>query len=55
MRNIDQIDFETSNIEFIEFWMQDPFVLRPNQYGRKIIYQPRQYFGRYIERWKAAI
>ncbi|HEX6193903.1 MAG TPA: cell surface protein SprA [Chitinophagaceae bacterium] len=26
MRNIDQIDFETSNIEYIEFWMQDPFV-----------------------------
>ena len=26
MRNIDQIDFETGNIEYIEFWMQDPFV-----------------------------
>ena len=26
MRNIDQIDFETSNIEYIEFWMQDPFI-----------------------------
>ncbi len=26
MRNIDQTDFETANIEFIEFWMQDPFV-----------------------------
>ncbi|HEX7904082.1 MAG TPA: cell surface protein SprA [Chitinophagaceae bacterium] len=26
MRNIDQIDFETGNIEFIEFWVQDPFV-----------------------------
>ncbi len=25
-RNIDQIDFETSNIEYIEFWMQDPFI-----------------------------
>jgi cell surface protein SprA len=33
MRNIDQTDFETANIEFIEFWMQDPFVntaSRPN-------------------------
>lgn len=27
MRNIDQSDFETANIEFIEFWMQDPFIL----------------------------
>ena len=27
MRSIDQTDFETSNIEFIEFWMQDPFIL----------------------------
>jgi cell surface protein SprA len=26
MRNIDQTDFETANIEFIEFWVQDPFV-----------------------------
>ncbi len=26
MRNIDQTDFETGNIEFIEFWMQDPFL-----------------------------
>ncbi|MFN8251995.1 MAG: cell surface protein SprA [Ferruginibacter sp.] len=26
MRNIDQSDFETSNIEFIEFWMQDPYI-----------------------------
>lgn len=33
MRNIDQSDFETSNIEFIEFWLQDPFInskFRPN-------------------------
>lgn len=27
MRGIDQPDFETSNIEFIEFWLQDPFIL----------------------------
>jgi len=26
MRNIDQTDFETGNIEFIEFWLQDPFI-----------------------------
>lgn len=27
MRGLDQTDFETGNIEFIEFWMQDPFIL----------------------------
>ena len=26
MRNIDQTDMETANIEYIEFWMQDPFI-----------------------------
>jgi cell surface protein SprA len=26
MRSIDQTDLETANIEFIEFWMQDPFI-----------------------------
>ncbi|UEG48492.1 cell surface protein SprA [Ferruginibacter lapsinanis] len=29
MRNIDQTDFETANIEFIEFWLQDPFINTP--------------------------
>ncbi|MBL0182381.1 MAG: cell surface protein SprA [Chitinophagaceae bacterium] len=29
MRSIDQTDFETANIEFIEFWMQDPFIKAP--------------------------
>ena len=33
MRNIDQTDFETGNIEFIEFWMQDPFVRKPAATG----------------------
>jgi cell surface protein SprA len=28
-RNIDQTDFETANIEFIETWIQDPFVNNP--------------------------
>ncbi|MCX6209147.1 MAG: cell surface protein SprA [Bacteroidetes bacterium] len=26
MRSIDQTDFETNNFEFIEFWVQDPFL-----------------------------
>jgi cell surface protein SprA len=29
MRALDQTDFETSNIEFIEFWAQDPFINSP--------------------------
>src|SRR6187431_1902375 len=33
MRNIDQTDFETGNIEFIEFWLQDPFVNKPLSTG----------------------
>lgn len=30
MRPIDYSDFETSNVEFIEFWLMDPFIGRPN-------------------------
>ncbi len=33
MRGIDQTDFETSNIEFIEFWMLDPFIKNTNPSG----------------------
>ena len=29
MRNIEQSDFETANVEFIEFWVQDPFIKTP--------------------------
>ncbi len=29
-RNIDQTDFETANIEFIEGWIQDPYINNPN-------------------------
>ena len=38
MRNIDQIDFETSNIEYIEFWLQDPLCAEPGQQWRKIVF-----------------
>ncbi|MGE5521967.1 MAG: cell surface protein SprA, partial [Candidatus Dadabacteria bacterium] len=38
MRNIDQTDFETSNIEFIEFWMQDPFINKPNSKGGELYF-----------------
>ena len=33
MRNIDQTDFETANIEYIDFWMLDPFLKKTNQAG----------------------
>lgn len=38
MRNIDQPDFETANIEFIEFWAQDPFVKNPSSTGGKLYF-----------------
>lgn len=30
MRAIDFSDFETANVEFVEFWMLDPFLEKPN-------------------------
>ena len=30
MRKIDQVDFETANIEYIEFWLMDPFIYNAN-------------------------
>ncbi|MDR1644290.1 MAG: cell surface protein SprA [Tannerellaceae bacterium] len=33
MRKIDQSDFETANIEYIEFWMLDPYIYKPNATG----------------------
>lgn len=36
MRNIDQTDFETGNIGFIEFWLQDPYLMQPNSTGGKL-------------------
>ena len=38
MRAIDQIDFETNNIEFIEMWVQDPFILNPNSSGGQLYF-----------------
>ncbi|MBX2887148.1 MAG: cell surface protein SprA [Ferruginibacter sp.] len=38
MRALDQTDFETSNIEFIEAWVQDPFILDPNANGGKLYF-----------------
>ncbi|RHJ90851.1 cell surface protein SprA [Parabacteroides bouchesdurhonensis] len=33
MRKIDQSDFETANIEYIEFWLLDPFIYDQNVNG----------------------
>lgn len=33
MRSLDQTDFETANIEYIECWIQDPFILNPTSSG----------------------
>jgi cell surface protein SprA len=38
MRGIDQVDFETGNVEFIEFWMQDPFLTQPNSTGGQLYF-----------------
>lgn len=34
MRKLDVTDFETSNIEYIEFWMLDPFIYADESTGR---------------------
>ncbi len=36
MRQLDYTDFETQNIETIEFWMMDPFIDNPNHTGGKL-------------------
>lgn len=38
MRAIDQIDFETNNIEFIEMWVQDPYILNPSSTGGQMYF-----------------
>ena len=38
MRAIPQTDFETNNIEYIEFWVQDPFLYKPASTGGKLIF-----------------
>ncbi len=38
MRSIDQTDFESSNIEFIEFWVQNPFINNRNPQGGELYF-----------------
>lgn len=35
MRSIDQTDFESANVEYIECWVQDPFINNPASNGGK--------------------
>lgn len=38
MRKFDNTDFESSNYEYIEFWMMDPFIENPNHAGGKLYF-----------------
>ncbi|MBC8033116.1 MAG: cell surface protein SprA, partial [Chitinophagaceae bacterium] len=38
MRGLDQVDFETGNVEFIEFWLQDPFLKKPTSTGGQLYF-----------------
>ncbi len=38
MRGIDQVDFETGNVEFIEMWVQDPFLKNPTSSGGQMYF-----------------
>ena len=38
MRKFDNTDFESSNYEYIEFWMMDPFIENPNHKGGKLYF-----------------
>lgn len=38
MRRLDYTDFETQNIETIEFWLMDPFIENPNHTGGKLYF-----------------
>ncbi len=37
MRGIDQTDFETGNVEYVEIWMQNPFIKNPTSSGGKLL------------------
>jgi hypothetical protein len=45
MREVLTSDFETANIQYIEFWLMDPFTEDP--FIRVVISISSKYFGRY--------
>ncbi len=38
IRKIDNTDFEANNVEYIEFWMMDPFIYNQNHRGGKLYF-----------------
>lgn len=38
MRRIESTDFDATNVEYIEFWMMDPFINNENASGGKLIF-----------------
>jgi cell surface protein SprA len=38
MRSLNQTDFETANVEYIEFWMQDPFIVDSTSNGGQLYF-----------------
>ena len=38
MRGLDQTDFETNNIGYIQFWLQDPFISHPSSQGGQLYF-----------------
>ncbi len=38
MRSLDQTDFQTGNIQYIEFWLQDPFITNPTSNGGRLYF-----------------
>lgn len=38
MRRIESTDFDATNVEYIQFWMMDPFINNPNGSGGKLIF-----------------
>ena len=52
MRSLTTTDFEAANIEYIEFWMLNPFIDKPTHNGRENVYQPWKHIRRYTERFK---
>lgn len=38
MRPIDNTDFEAANVEYIQFWVMDPFINKPNSQGGSLYF-----------------
>jgi cell surface protein SprA len=38
MRSLETTDFEETNVEYIEFWLMDPFIYEPNHTGGYLVF-----------------